>query len=331
LYWRRGIQVVNSYAGKSDTSYRGFIDDGHRLVGPGDTTRYYYDREKNRFLGMFKFYCPEGLPNGNLLRSRAFAFLERIDRPFDTNQIERVNLVPMGTEARGDKPCDEYYATSGWRYESVWLGELKVWHGCDDYPYSSSGCAFLKLVSSRDGLDWQKVSYFNEDGFTEVFIPNGEEGGNGGRNDGGYLCLFGQGPLRIDEELIFYYGGSSYGKNQPDEIRVTGGGIFRARLRVDGFVSVDSGSLMTRPLICDAKELHINGIGPIVVEVLNERKALLASATVEGDSLEHLVDLKEQVSLRLPKEEPIRLRFTVKEGGRLYSFFFGKRKDWGWH
>ena len=87
----------------------------------------------------------------------------------------------------------------------------------------------MKLAVSRDGLKWAKVPFPNDDGIPEVFIPNGPEGGNDGLNDGGYMTDISTGPLRIGDELMFYYGSSSYGKNHPQGIRVSGGGIFRAR------------------------------------------------------------------------------------------------------
>ena len=97
--------------------------------------------------------------------------------------------------------------------------------------------------TSKDGINWSEVQFKNSDGYPEVFIPNGAEGGNNRQNDGGYITEFSQGPLRINDELIFYYGSSSYGKNHPYPKRVSGGGIFRARLRIDGFVSVDGVAL----------------------------------------------------------------------------------------
>ena len=96
------------------------------------------------------------------------------------------------------------------------------------------------------------MPFNNDAGTPEVFIPNGPEGGNHGQNDGGYMSEFSQGPLRIGDELIYYYGCSSYGKNHPRDVRISGGGIFRARLRLDGFVSIDGGTLTTRPLRFEA-------------------------------------------------------------------------------
>jgi hypothetical protein len=120
-------------------------------------------------------------------------------------------LIPAAAERNGDMPFDEYYSSTAWRYESLWLGGLRIWHSGGDYPYSAAGAAYLKLVSSRDGLNWQKVPFQNEDGRPEVFIPNGKEGDCGARNDGGYMSEFSNAPIRIGDELIYYYGSSSWG------------------------------------------------------------------------------------------------------------------------
>ena len=247
-------------------------------------------------------------------------FLDRLDRPFDLREIGEVALLPPAARVNGDKPDDEYYASTAWRYGSLWLGGLQVWHRGGDYPYSAAGCAFLKLVVSRDGLHWKKVRLVNDGGVPEVFIPNGPEGGNDGRNDGGYMSEFSQGPLRIGDELIYYYGCSSYGKNHPPEKHITGGGIFRARLRVDGFVSVDAGTLTTRPLAFRGDRLTANAVGPVTVEVLDGDGQRLAAATAEGDSLKHKIDFSGKTLGAVAADRAVRLRWTVGRGARLYSF-----------
>ena len=129
-----------------------------------------------------------------------------------------------------------------------------------------------------------------------------------------------QGPLRIDDELIFYYGSSSFGKNEPTGKRVSGGGIFRARLRPDGFVSVDGGTLTTRPLRFEGQNLSVNGVGPITVALLDENETVLGSAEITGDSLRHEISFDNKPLGDLVRDNAARLRFTVNEGGRLYSF-----------
>ncbi len=318
--WERGGMVVNGYAGPGDSSCREIHQGGRVVYGPGDVTFFYHDPVRSRFLGIFKFFTTEKVGPGNALRSRAYAFLDRIDQPFDTTRITRIALLPPAAHRDGDMPWDEYYASTAWRYESLWLGGLKVWHGGGDYPYSAAGCAFLKLVVSRDGLHWQKIRLMNDAGVPEVFIPNGPEGGNHGRNDGGYMSEFSQGPLRIGDELIYYYGCTSYGKNHPRDIRVSGGGIFRARLRIDGFVSVDGGTLTTRPLAFEGRDLFVNGIGPIFVEVLDVGRKALGATSLSGDSLRHAVTFKGKSLRQLAPGGVARLRFTVADEGELYAF-----------
>ncbi|UCD28464.1 MAG: hypothetical protein JSV03_15490 [Planctomycetota bacterium] len=318
--WERGRQVVNAWAGPGDTSSRKIHQDGKTVYGPGDVTLFSYDPVDKRLLGLFKFFTNENVGPGNNLRSRAYAFLESLDKPFDANRIKHISLLPPADYTTGDTPFDEYYASTAWRYGSLWLGGLKVWHNHGNYPHSAAGCAFLKLVSSRDGLKWKKVPYLNDAGVPEVFISNGPEGGNNGANDGGYLSEFSQGPFHIGNELIYYYSASSYGKNYPHGKRITGGGIFRARLRIDGFVSVDGGTLITHPLSFDGSDLLVNGIGPVTVEVLDNSGKSVARQTLSGDSLKHHVRFDGKSLREVMASSPIRLGFNVEDGGRLFSF-----------
>jgi len=317
--WDRVGKVVEVYAGPGDTSCREIHQDGRVVWGPGDTTRFGYDPTDNRFLGIFKFFTTGRIPPGNNLRSRAYAFVDRLDKPFDITRLNRVDLLPPAAARNGDRPYDEYYATTAWKYGSMWLGELLVWHRGEDYPYSAAGCAFAKLVVSRDGLHWHKVGFPNDSGFTEVFIPNGPEGGNKGQNDGGYMSFFSQGPLRIGDELVYYYGCTSYGKNHPKTVRKQGGGIFRARLRLDGFVSVDQGTLTTPPIAFDGQDMLLNGVGPIRVEVLDTQEQVVGDTTIMGDSIQHQVRFAGKRLWELVPDGIVRLRLTVSKGGALYS------------
>jgi hypothetical protein len=320
LRWQKGPQVFSGFAGTGDPSCRAITQDDRTLYGPGDVTLFAHDPVEHRFLGLFKFYSPRDLAPGFGSRARAYAFLEGLDRPFDIQKLNRIQLMPAMAARNGDAPADEYYASTAWRYESFWLGGLKTFHSRDDYPWSAAGCAFLKLVASRDGLNWRKVPFTNDTGVAEVFIPNGAEGGNGGTNDGGYISEFSQGPLRIGDELVYYYSASSYGKNAPAADRLHGGGIFRARLRRDGFVSVDGGALTTPRLETRGRELALNAVGLVAVQVLGESGKPLASATVTGDSVRHVVRFGGKSLRQAVPRGPFRLRFETQPSGQLYSF-----------
>ena len=321
MIWQRGPMVVNGYGHKEDPVYRKIEQDGRVLVGPGDVTRFFYDEAENRFLASFKFFSPEKVEYGNRIRCRAYAFFSHpVSEPFDITTIERIALLPAVAERNNDKPYDEYYGSTGYRYESLWLGELKVWHSQGDYPWSAAGCAYLKLIVSRDGLNWKKVPFENADGYPEIYLPNGPEGGNNAQNDGGYVTVFSQGPLRIGDELIFYYGCSSYGKNHPNAVRMTGGGIFRARLRIDGFVSVEGGTLRTKQLSFEGKDLYLNAVGPVTVQVLDKEGQAVGLERIQGDSIRHKV-LFDGKSLRdVVQGQIASLRFSISDGGKLYSF-----------
>jgi hypothetical protein len=317
IHWKRGPVVL--VAGS-----RTLEQDGRTMNGTGDVTTFYHDREQNRFLASLRWASATDVENTNRLRARGFLFTDRLDRPIDLGQVNRLDLVPEGAQRNGDMPTDEYYSSTVWRYSSVWLGGLRVWHSRDDYPYSASGSAFLKLVVSRDGLHWKKVPFENEDGHPEVFLPNGREGENDAQNDGGYMTEFSNPPLRIGDELIYYYGSSSWGKNHPRPYRVSGGGIFRARLRPDGFVSVNQGTLVTRSLKFMGNELLVNSKGPVQIDVVgsSERDAkAIASATINGDSLSHQVAFDGSHSLKeVAPNGKVQLRFKVSPGSALYSF-----------
>ena len=55
-------------------------------------------------------------------------------------------------------------------------------------------------------------------------------------------------------------------------------------------------------------------------EVLDESGKPLASATVSGDSVQHLVQFNGKSLGQVAPPRPVRLRFEVRPTGRLYSF-----------
>jgi hypothetical protein len=102
-------------------------------------------------------------------------------------------------------------------------------------------------------------------------------------------------------------------------VRVTGGGIFRARLRSDGFVAVVAGEVTTRPLLFEGENLLVNAIGPVGVSVLTSGQ-LVASARIQGDSLRHTVTFDGKQIQALAGRAAVQLQFEVQPGGQLYSF-----------
>lgn len=313
--WKRGAKVAPVEAFRFET-------DSHVYQGPYDATGFTRDPENKRFIASLKIAAKQKGSGAQRYRARAYCAIDALDQPIAFDPGKLVRLEPTRTAENGDLPDDEYYFSDCWRYGSMWLGALKIYHENVDYPYSKAGCAFLKLVYSHDGLHWAKVPYINDQGIAEVFLPNGTEGGNEGRNDGGYMTTFQNGPLRIGDELIYYYASSSFGKNHPAPTMIQGGGIFRSRLRVDGFVSVDSGTLVTVPLTTAGKDLFLNHAGDVSVVLLDKNDRVLASAEVKGDSILHRVEFGAGHLDALVKKEAFKLKFSVSRGSELYSFQF---------
>jgi hypothetical protein len=319
-HWQRRQRVIDGYAGPGDPTARTIHQDGRTVYGAGDTTRFGYDPTTGRFLAILKFFTTEPVRPDNQLRSRAYLFTDRLDAKIDLNRITHIALLPPADDDGINHAGDEYYESTAWRCGALWLGELLVWHKTGDYPYSAPGCSFIRLVVSRDGLNWHIVPFDNEQAQPGVFLHGGPEGGNHGRNDGGHMSLFSQGPLHVTNEWILYYGATSFGKNHDPGKASSGGGIFRARLRPDGLVSVDAGTLTTHPLRLDGRELYVNAVGPVRVDLLDDTGKPLANATVTGDAVRHPVRFGGHAIRDVLGDRPARLRFTVTPPARLYAW-----------
>jgi hypothetical protein len=313
--WQRGAQVsrVEAFTFQTDT---------HVYHGPYDTSGFAYDPVNRRFIASLKISAQRKDRSAPRYRARAYYELAALDRPVAFDPGKLVRLEPARRDAHGDLSDDEYYFSDAWRYESLWLGALKIHHETADYPHSRAGCSFLKLIYSHDGLHWEKVPYANDRGVAEVFLSNGTEGGNDASNDGGYVTTFQNAPLRVGEELIYYYASSSFGKNHPTPRMLQGGGIFRARLRVDGFVSVDAGTLITVPLATAGQDLFVNHAGQIIVALLSENETVLATATLEGDLILDRMKFPAGRFGDLTMRRPFKLKFFVPRGSELFSFQF---------
>jgi len=211
------------------------------IFGPGDTTRFRYDPASKRFLGIFKFFTSEPPGEGNICgRVRLHSSISSITFRHPTYRPR--GLLPAARQQTAIfpqtntmSPAHGAAEASGWGIACLaWPGQLSVFR---------AGCSLVKLITSRTVCTGPRSRSQTPRTRRRCSFPR-DEGGSGGRNDGGYLSLLSQGPLRIGNELVFYYGATSF-ERTPGTRRVSGGGIFRARLRVDGFVSI-TGLTITR-------------------------------------------------------------------------------------
>ena len=119
-------------------------------------------------------------------------------------------------------------------------------------------------------------------------------------------------------------------------LRGNSGPVCLAKLRLDGFVSVDAadetGSLVTKPFRCEGGPLTINASardGMVGVAVLDgsgtqyQGYSRQECALFDGDSINHRVTWRDQLSFEDLKGKNVRLKFYLRSA-MLYAFTVGK-------
>ena len=166
----------------------------------------------------------------------------------------------------------EIYNMAVFPYEGLYIGLPNYFESSGRIPLpqgNQDGINSPKLASSRDLRTWNRV------GDRAHFIPVSEMGP--GIGDTGQIFPTSH-PIRMGDELWFYYSGIDV-RYRPNLQRVSDryhGGIYLAKLRVDGFVSMhadaEGGFLDTRPVVIAGQHLYINAeaAGEIRAEITTD-------------------------------------------------------------
>ena len=107
-----------------------------------------------------------------------------------------------------------------------------------------------QLVSSRNGSSFQRA------GFRQFFLPNGPAGAP----DSGVLWMY-QPPVYVNDSIYFFYSGFEGTHWAPDRHEFQGGVVMAARLRRDGWVSLDAGKpaeVVTKFFVMNGSALVLN-------------------------------------------------------------------------
>ena len=173
----------------------------------------------------------------------------------------------------GDPPHYEIYGMPVVKYEGLYVGVPWAFVAADLEPLDT------QLVVSRDGIRWQKVAG------GQMLIPRG----SAGSFDDGYAVS--ANPLVVGDEILFYYMacGFPHGPRIFQETKWEGS-IGRARLRLDGFVSLASladsgGTIVTRPLRFTGRHMIVNcncARGWLRVELQDSEGATIAGFAEGG-------------------------------------------------
>ena len=301
-----GVSVAFSPDGVRWTKYPGNpvitrASDSHMLLGWDDLA------------GSYVAYARPTTKEGNPVR--------RIGRSTSDDFIDWTDPQEVLVPDSDDPPAMEFYGMPVFRYEGHYLGLLYAYQARPEEPRQRNfGTIDVQLASSRDGVDWERS------GDRDTFLPNGPAGSI----DAGEIYMARE-PVLVDDELWFYYSPGTM------EHGVTGrsGPLCLAKLRLDGFVSVDggdeTGALITKPILCDGGPLTINAAaqgGMAGVAVLDESGiqyrgySMEECAKFDGDSLAQRVTWRDKTSLDELKGKVIRLKFYLKNA-KLYAFRLG--------
>ena len=222
------------------------------------------------------------------------------------------------------------------RYQGLYIGMPTVFNHSGNTKFNSDGFSMVELAVSRDLIHWERV------GGRRKFIPLSEL--EGGKNYDVAQLLAGNQPIIKDGKIWFYYSGLKW-RSHPSSLKdeetppvVDGGAICLARLRLDGFVSLDAGETpgyaVTRPFVLAGSWLHVNlkaPTGELRVEVLGKEGntplpgfSLEESEPASTDSLDAELKWKSGAELSSLQGRTVRLRFKLQRAS-LFSYWVSDR------
>ena len=234
---------------------------------------------------------------------------------------------------REDPPWNQQFYNMEWMpYEDVYFGFIAVYHTLPGLETATSrqirsgpdwlDTVDIQLAFSRDGRTWERA------GGRNVFLPLGTQPEAFDRS----MVYVMQHPVVVEDEIWIYYVGFSGLHWSTSRNEVQGGKVGLAKLRLDGFVSIDAGNgvLTTRPIRMSGERLVVNADaseGSVAVEILEpggtpiegfSRKDAVAA---KGDSLRHTMKWPQGSDVSRLKGRSIVLKFHL-DRSRLFSFRF---------
>jgi hypothetical protein len=227
----------------------------------------------------------------------------------------------LGSDSGDPLNQDQFYNMEVLPYEQLRIGLTTV------FSYDPNYCrGAVQLTYSRDGRNWHRAAD------RELFLPLSQQPG---AFDWGAIYPL-QAPLVVGDEIWIYYTGYGVDHNHELPPNVTGypNGIGLAKLRLDGFVSVDAGpmegTLTTKAFVFGGSNLVINAnaeSGQLLVEILDADGKPLAGFNkrdcdpVHVDKIRQTITWNGKSDLTHVAGNPIKLKFYLKSS-KLFSFMF---------
>ncbi len=194
--------------------------------------------------------------------------------------------------------------------DGVYFGLLQIY-------YDKSAKIEIQLAYSRNSFDWKRLPT------REVFIGNGPKGSF----DEG--MIFTAPPVKVGNELWFYYSGATSSHNETGGIRAVG----LAKIKADRYIAQENvdgkeGKVLTRPFVLKGNKININALtknGSVQTELLTFEGEKIKGFEKEnsipfvGDSLNATVKWKGKEDISELKGKIIRIKFYLNNAS-IYSF-----------
>ena len=310
-----------------------------------DEAQFTFDEAKGLYILTVKHGGPYGR-SVHLTTSEDFEHWSELELIFHTDQIDQENgnerlakffddpdyLAPNVN--RHEEYRTDIYHMGVFPYEGMYLGMPVMFHSSGKHPpmyENTDGRKTIELTSSRDLLHWERVA--NRAPFIELSPV-----GDGSAYDTGQLEPANR-PIIRNNELWFYYTGlrrrgCTIGEYMA-RASLDGGAVCMAKLRLDGFVSlkggIEWGSVLTKPLTVEDKQLHINvdsWRGKVLAEIIDANdgqpipgfgKDDCVPAVI--DNIDETVTWKDKGDLSELVGKTVRIRFSLWQA-ELYAFWF---------
>ena len=314
---------------------------GQHGNGLGDVYTFFIDENTGiyRFLtraaGMLSVHYDPRRPKSNSFFPPAFPHdIARMNkrRVFLSESKDLIHWsVPkciLTPDAQQDNLDDSYYGMVQFKMGEIYVGLLNVLH-------EVSNTMNVRLLYSRDGWQWQ---YLNQ---RQPWLTTSADSWDT------YMVNISAPPIPVDNELFVFYGGASCHHDwwitgryeqlnvpEAEDITMAQFGLGLAKMRLDGFVSIDAldvreGILITRALMTEKRHLAINAAcgkgGYLAVEVTDADEKVLEGFSrkdcevFRGDSVKTVMTWNGQAEI--PHNQTLRLRFFMKNAS-LYSLQF---------
>jgi len=275
--------------------------------GAGDTSRFWWDPVRRKYIGDVKFVIPGKLRCRGIMES--------------DDLVHWTRPHPTLFARRGE---DQIYGHTGFVYQGMYIGTRWIFRCQYDTDTHSMD---VELDCSRDGKLWTRVGA----GQSFMALNTKRDTWDCSRVKPTTLMVVG-------DEIWIYYTGSptakdlAEGKLPPSQRVSYSAGL--ARLKLDRFASINSGDkpgrLVTRPLGFTGKTLHLNAEvaddGEIRVAFLSragktiERFCAKDCVPIRGDAIDLPVRWQGGADIGALSSSDARIAFTLRKA-KLYAFW----------